>query len=91
MKRKIIEELVIVFWLFVLGSIAGYCIEMMISLVEKGHFESRQGMLYGPFTQVYGIGIVLYYIILRNVKTKNLQADLIKIVPHRSSPGGGGE
>lgn len=72
MKKKIIEELVIIFWLFVLGSIAGYCIEMMISLVEKGHFESRQGMLYGPFTQVYGIGIVLYYAILRNVKTTNL-------------------
>ncbi len=70
-KRKVLEELVIIFWLFVLGSVLGYIFEMIVVLFQKGHFESRQGLIYGPFTPVYGIGIVVYYLFLSNVKVKS--------------------
>lgn len=70
-KKKIVEELIIIFWLFVIGSIIGYIFEMIVVLFQKGHFESRQGLIYGPFTPVYGIGIVIYYLILKNINTEN--------------------
>lgn len=54
-KKKIINELTIIFWLFVIGSIVGYIYEMIVVLVQKGYFESRQGLIYGPFTPIYGI------------------------------------
>lgn len=66
-KKKIFNELIIIFWLFVLGSILGYIFEMIVALFQKGYFESRQGLLYGPFTPVYGAGIVIYYLTLRNI------------------------
>ena len=74
-KKDVKKEMVIIFWLFIIGSILGYIFEMIVVLFQKGYFESRQGLIYGPFTPVYGMGAVLYYLILNNVKTK----DKIKI------------
>ena len=70
-KRKILEEGMNLFWLFILGSVIGYVYEMIVVLFQKGHFESRQGLIYGPFTPVYGIGILIYYATLKIVKTRN--------------------
>lgn len=69
-KREIIIEVVTIFWLFILGSILGYIFEMIVALVQKGYFESRQGLIYGPFTPVYGIGLVIYYLILDKINIK---------------------
>lgn len=71
-KRRIVKQVLKIFWLFIIGSILGYLFEMIIVLFQKGHFESRQGVIYGPFTPVYGIGAVIYYIFFEKVKTKNL-------------------
>lgn len=54
-----------------IGSILGYVVEMIVALVQNGHFVSRQGLLYGPFTPVYGIGILVYYIFFRIVKNRD--------------------
>lgn len=70
-KRKFLEELVILFWLFILGSVIGYIYEMIVVLFQKGFFESRQGLVYGPFTPVYGIGMIVYYVVLNVIDTKN--------------------
>lgn len=70
-KKNLIKELIIVFWLFIIGSILGYIFEMIVVLFQKGYFESRQGLIYGPFTPVYGIGSIIYYLILNNIKKDN--------------------
>lgn len=70
-KNKVVKELSVIFWLFVIGSILGYIMEMIVVLFQKGYFESRSGLIYGPFTPVYGFGIVIYYLILNNIKTDN--------------------
>lgn len=70
-KKKIIQELVVIFWIFIIGSILGYICEMIVVLFQKGYFESRQGLIYGPFTPVYGIGGIVYYIIFKWIKTRN--------------------
>ena len=70
-KEKIIKELIMVFWIFIIGSIIGYIFEMIVALVQNGHFESRQGIIYGPFTPVYGAGAVIYYLILNHMNVKS--------------------
>lgn len=70
-KKNLTKELIIIFWLFIIGSVLGYLFEMIVVLFQKGYFESRQGLIYGPFTPVYGIGAVIYYLILNNVKTRD--------------------
>ena len=54
-KEKIIQKLTKIFWIFLIGSILGYSIEMVVGLVQNGHFVSRQGLLFGPFIQLGGI------------------------------------
>lgn len=70
-KEKIKQELIMLFWLFVIGSFIGYIYEMIVVLVQTGHFESRQGLIYGPFTPVYGIGGIIYYLILSKIDPRN--------------------
>ena len=68
MKSKdIVKKLNILFWLFVIGSIIGYIFEMLLVLLKKGFFETRQGLIYGPFIPVYGIGAIIYYLVLNNI------------------------
>lgn len=54
-KKSIKQELAVIFWIFIIGSILGYIYEMIVVLFQKGYFESRQGLIYGPFTPVYGV------------------------------------
>lgn len=72
MNKNIIRKFEKIFWIFMIGSIIGYITEMIVALVQKGHFESRQGLLYGPFAPVYGIGMLVYYIFfeITNIKDK---------------------
>ena len=70
-KEKIIQKLTKIFWIFLIGSILGYGIEMVVGLVQNGHFVSRQVLLFGPFIQVYGVGLVAYYLVISNIKKKS--------------------
>ena len=69
-KSNKIKESNKIFILFMIGSIIGYIVEMIVALVQKGHLESRQGVIYGPFTPVYGVGIVIYYLCFSKIKTR---------------------
>ena len=70
-KKKILKEIIIIFWIFIIGSILGYIYEMILVFFQKGYFESRQGLIYGPFTPVYGIGGIVYYLFLNKIKVKD--------------------
>ena len=70
-KESIIQKLTKIFWIFLIGSILGYGIEMIVGLVQNGHFVSRQGLLFGPFIQVYGVGLVAYYLVISNIRKKS--------------------
>ena len=79
--KKIKNELIILFWLFIIGSIAGFIFEITVVFFQKGHFELRQGLIYGPFIPVYGIGAMFYYIVLSKTKIKNkVQIFLITMI-----------
>ena len=79
--KKIKNELIILFWLFIIGSIAGFIFEITVVFFQKGHFELRQGLISGPFIPVYGIGAMFYYIVLSKTKIKNkVQIFLITMI-----------
>ena len=70
-KIDVVEEISTIFWVFMIGSFLGYIFEMIIVIFQKGHFESRQGLIYGPLTPVYGIGGVIYYLAFKIIKTRD--------------------
>ena len=70
-EKNVKKELTILFWVFIIGSIAGFIFEVTVVFFQKGHFELRQGLIYGPFIPVYGIGAMCYYIVLSKIKIKN--------------------
>ena len=70
-KQSKFNEVFKIFVIFMIGSVLGYIVEMIVGLVQNGHFVSRQGLIYGPFTPVYGIGIIVYYIFFNIVKTRD--------------------
>lgn len=71
MKYNKSEEIIKIFWVFIIASIIGYIYEMIVVLVQKGFFECRQGLIYGPFIPVYGIGAIVYYLFFNKIKTRN--------------------
>lgn len=67
-KLQIIkEELIKVFWVFLIGSIVGCIVETLVGIIFDHSFKIRQGLIYGPFIPVYGIGAVMYYFIVSKV------------------------
>ena len=65
---KIINFIIRIFWVFMIGSIFGFFAEMIYSTVYTRTIVIRQGLIYGPFVQVYGMGAVAYYLLISKVK-----------------------
>ena len=65
---KIINWIIRIFWIFIIGSVFGFLAEMIYSTVYTRTVVIRQGLIYGPFVQIYGIGAVAYYILITKVK-----------------------
>lgn len=59
------------FWVFLISSIIGFVLETLFCLLTKGHLESRQGLLYGPFSQIYGFGAILMLLPTYPLRKKN--------------------
>ena len=57
-------NLVQMIWVFIIGSVVGFVVETLWCLVTRGMIESRQGLVYGPFSQVYGMGAVIMVLLL---------------------------
>ena len=57
-------------WLFALASMAGFLLESGESLWSLGYVQNRQGLLYGPFTPVYGAGAVVLAMLWPLLKNK---------------------
>lgn len=68
MKKKIINYITKIFWIFIIGSVFGFFAEMLYALVYTRTIEIRHGLIYGPFIQIYGMGAVAYYILISNIQ-----------------------
>lgn len=70
--KKIKNIFVEYFWLFIIGSVAGFFYEMILEFFRHGTFGMHKGLLYGPFCQVYGIGLVAVVFIFKHVKNHKI-------------------
>ena len=62
------------FWEFVICSVLGLILEIIwhMVVVDPGHYQDRAGLLYGPFSPIYGYGAVLITIALNRLYNKNI-------------------
>lgn len=47
------------FWLFVAGCVFGLAVETVFHAIVYGSMESRAGLVWGPFSPIYGVGAVV--------------------------------
>ena len=47
-----------IFWLFMIGCVFGLVVETLYHLVVWGEWQDRAGLLWGPFSPIYGCGAV---------------------------------
>lgn len=53
-----------------IGSFAGVIVELFWCLLNQGYFESRAGLVYGPFNLLYGVGAVGLTVVLYPFRNK---------------------
>jgi len=62
------------FWTFIVGCVVGLIVEIIFHMVvvEPGVYQDRAGLLWGPFSPIYGVGAVLMTIALNRFKDRNI-------------------
>ena len=59
------------FWIFVVTSVVGLVVETLVSYPADHMWKDRAGLVWGPFSPIYGAGTVLMTVFLNNMKDKN--------------------
>lgn len=65
-------------WIFIIGSFIGVVMETIIRFSTIGYIESTKGVIYGPFSPVYGYGAVVFTLLL--YKIRNISSIFIFII-----------
>lgn len=65
------------FWLFIVGSVAGVIIEGLFCLIAKGHWETHVVSILAPYNILYGMGLVVFYIGAVKLQHKPLAVQII--------------
>ncbi len=74
-------NLVLLFWIFIVASVLGLVLEDLFHVVVYGGYESRAGLVWGPFSPIYGVGAVALTLFLnRFYYTHDLIIFLIAMV-----------
>jgi uncharacterized membrane protein len=62
------------FWTFMVGCVVGLVVEIIfhMAVIEPGVYQDRAGLLWGPFSPIYGIGATLMTIALNRFKDRNI-------------------
>ena len=66
-----------IFWLFLVGSVAGVIIEGLFCLMTKGHWETHVVSVLAPYNMLYGFGVVLFYVGAIKLQNKPLIVQIL--------------
>ena len=68
-----------IFWVFVVTCVLGVIVEVIwhMVVVDPGVYQDRRGLLFGPFSPIYGVGAVLMTVALNRFKDANLVVTFI--------------
>lgn len=56
-------------WCFTIGSIFGVVYEEIIAFIKLGYYESRRGVVFGPFNPLYGAAFVISILLFHKYKS----------------------
>ena len=59
------------FWLFVVGCVFGLVVETLYHFILFGEYQDRAGFLWGPFSPIYGFGVVIVTVLLNHLWQSN--------------------
>lgn len=74
-----------IFIFFLIGSLFGTYFEEILYFFQNGIWTNRQGLIYSPFSTLYGFGVAIYLIILG---PNNINRGLIKTFIYATILGG---
>ena len=57
-------------FIFTIGSLLGFVIESVFYIIKYGEYVNKQGLIFGPFKPIYGLGCLLITIIYYMLKRK---------------------
>ncbi len=60
------------FWIFIIGSVLGWFIEGLFTLISQHILINHSALVIGPFNIIYGFGAVLLTALLLNYKDRSL-------------------
>ena len=53
-----------IFIFFLIGCLIGTYYEEILHFIKTSNWESRGGLIYGPFSPIYGLGVAVFVILL---------------------------
>ena len=60
------------FIFFVLGCLIGTYYEEVLWFIKYGEITTRQGLIYGPFSPIYGVGVLAFVLLLGKNDTETI-------------------
>ena len=75
-KSRFLQIMFHCIFLFFLASFLGFLWEVVIFLIKEDTFYNR-GFLYGPWLPIYGVGAVLFFLLLRKIEHRPLLVFLL--------------
>jgi uncharacterized membrane protein len=67
------------FWIFVISSVIGLVLETIYHALVFGGYESRVGLVWGPFSPIYGCGAVLFTLLSRGKQVERRSRTIIMV------------
>lgn len=70
MSKKKVNLIYYLFWIFIIGSVFGWVVEVIFSFIKRGYFINHSAVVIGPFNMAYGLGALCLSIMLYKYQDK---------------------